>query len=102
PSQGVVRGAWGNYPAEARIFSGRGLKAEGRGLSSAVLVRYPSYHLAYRRVLNLFGRFRRREPFDLALLLFRPFLPLALHLERKDAHFALDRPPVFEALRVGE
>src|SRR5262249_58037894 len=61
------------------------------------------YLYATRRIILLIAgsltRFRRREPFDLALLLFRPFLPLTLHLERKDAHFALDRPPVF---RVGE
>src|SRR5262249_16649348 len=70
--------------------------------NSSVFARHTAYDLTQNSIFDFFSRFRGRQPFDPALLLFRPVLPLALYLERKDAHFALDRPPVLQALLIGK
>src|SRR4030088_3171941 len=54
--------------------------------------------LAQPRLLDLLRGFGRGEPLDLALLLFRPLLVLALHLKGKHANFTGNHCPVAQAL----
>jgi hypothetical protein len=58
--------------------------------------------LLSRGFLTFAAAFEAESHFNLALLLLRPFVSLALYLKREDAHFALDRSPVFQALLVRE
>jgi hypothetical protein len=73
---------------------------EGRELASVISAPQPAYDLAQHWLLDLFGSLRSGEPFDLAVLFFRPLLILALYFEWKHTHFTLDKAPILQSLFV--
>ena len=59
-----------------------------------------TYDFAKHGFLHRFGCLFRREPLDLALLLFWPFLALPPHSQWEDVHLAHRDAAVFKALLI--